>query len=217
MKNIPMFTGQHGMATLVFKELSFSGSAYVVVRAVWTGETAAFLEECRGFCRAVGAEKIYASWEEKSLPADHAYDVLGLYREKAGLPLPNREVELEELRPENGEEYLRIYNTCFRSVAGAASYDKQDLRRLYGQDCAFLAKMDGQYAAVTEISKEGLESVAVLPEHRGLGHDLSLTVLPMVPNPILRLKVASSNLRALNLYRRLGFVQENVRSRWYQL
>lgn len=217
MKNIPMFTGQHGMATLVFRELSFSGCAYVVVRAVWNGETAAFLEECRGFCRAVGAEKIYASWEENPLPAVHAYDMLGLYREKAGLPLPSREVELEYLRPENGQTYLQIYNTCFRPIPGAASYDKQDLRRLYGEDRAFLAKVDGQYAAVAEISKEGLESIAVLPEYCGLGHDLSLTVLPMVPNPILRLKVASGNHRALKLYQRLGFVQENVRSRWYEL
>ena len=217
MKNIPMFTGQHGMATLVFRELSYSGCAYVLVRAVWNGETAAFLEECRSFCRAVGAEKIYASWEENALPANHAYDVLGLCREKSGLSLPRREVELEELRPANGADYLQIYNTCFRPVSGAASYDKQDLQRLYGQDCAFLAKIDGEYAAVAEISKEGLESIAVMPQYSGLGYDLSLTVLPMVPSLTLRLKVASTNRRALELYQRLGFEQENIRSRWYEL
>ena len=217
MKNIPMFTGQHGMATLVFRELSFSGCAYVLVRAVWNGEVAAFLEECRGFCRAVGAEKIYACWEDGQLPGEPAYEVLGLIREKEGLPLPLREVELEVLCPENGQAYLDIYNTCFRSVPGAASYDKQDLQRLYGQECAFLAKVDGRYAAVAEISKEGLESVAVLPEFRGLGCDLSLTVLPMVPNRTLRLKVASTNERALRLYRRLGFAPECVRNRWYLL
>lgn len=215
MKNIPMFTGQHGLATLIFRELSFSGCAYVMVRAVWNGQTAAFLEECRSFCRAVGAQKVYFCWEEGELPGAPAYEVLVLCREKAGLPPPERTIELETLCPENGAVYQEIYNTCFRAVPGASSCDKKDLQRLYGQDCAFLAKVGGQYAAVAEVSKEGLESIAVLPEFRGLGYDWSLTVLPMVPNRQLRLKVASCNERALALYRRLGFEVEKVKNRWY--
>ena len=56
MKNIPMFTSAYGIATLILREIPWSGSAYVLVRSVWNDQTAALLEECRGFCRAVGAK-----------------------------------------------------------------------------------------------------------------------------------------------------------------
>lgn len=216
MKDIPMFTGQYGLASLILKEVAVSGRAYVLVRSVWNGQTAAFLQECRGFCMAAGARAVYASWEQEELPADHAYDMLTMEVEKSSLP-QGKPVELEPLTPENGEVYLEIYNACFREVVGAASYGKQDLQRLYDKDCAFLAKVDGAYAAVAEISEEGLEGIAVLPPYKGLGYDLSLAVLPMVPRKTVRLKVADTNTRALRLYNRLGFVQTGVAGRWWKL
>ena len=217
MKNIPLFTGLHGTATLVFREIPWSGRAYILIRAVWDGKTAEFLEECRQFCRIAGAEEIFASWEHHELPAAHAYDMLAMARTKAGLPEPGREVALEPLSQENGEAYLDIYNTCFRAVPSAASYDKHDLKRLYDRDKAWLARVDGQFAAVAEISEEGLEGIAVLPQFRGLGHDLALTVLPMIPRPEITLKVASTNDPALRLYHRLGFRQTRLLSRWWKL
>lgn len=216
MKDIPMFTGQYGLASLILKEIAVSGRAYVLVRSVWNGQTHAFLQECRDFCRAVGAQTVYASYENEDLPAVHAYDMLTMETEKAKLP-QGKPVKLEPLTPENGEVYLDIYNACFREVIGAASYGKQDLQRLYDKDCAFLAKVDGSYAAVAEISEEGMESIAVLPQYRGSGYDLSLTVLPMVPRKTIRLKVASTNERAISLYRRLGFAQTGVAGRWWKL
>lgn len=216
MKDIPMFTGQHGLASLVLKEVAVTGRAYVLVRAVWNGQTAAFLQECRQFCRAVGAKAVYASYELEELPAVHAYDMLAMEVKKADLPV-GRPVELEPLTTENGQVFLDIYNSCFRDVIGAATYDRQDLQRLYDTDCAFLGKKDGVYAGIAEISKEGLEGIAVLPEYRGLGFDLSLAVLPMVPRAVIRLKVASTNDRALALYHRLGFAQTGPVSRWWSI
>ena len=216
MKDIPMFTGQHGLASLILKEIDVSGRAYVLVRSVWNGQTEAFLQECRGFCIAVGAQTVYASYDLEDLPAEHAYDMLIMEAEKAKLP-QGKPVELEPLTTENGEVYLDIYNVCFREVIGAASYGKQDLQRLYDKDCAFLAKVDGMYAAVAEISEEALEGIAVLPAYKGLGYDLSLAVLPMVPRKTVRLKVASTNGQALGLYNRLGFVQTGVAGRWWKL
>lgn len=217
MKNIPMFTSSYGVATLILREIGWSGHAYVLVRSVWNGRTAQLLEECRGFCRAVGAEEIYASWETNELPAEHAYDMIAMIRPKADLPEPAQSVELEQVTPETAEEYLRIYNRCFRDVPSAASYDRKSLEPLYGEDLAWLARVDGQFAGVAEISKEGLEGIAVLPEFRGLGRELALSVLPMVPSPTLRLKVASTNRRAMALYVRLGFVREKLERRWYRL
>ena len=216
MRDIPMFTGTHGLASLVFREVAITGRAYVVVRAIWNGQAAAFLEECLGFCRAVGAKEVYATYEEEELPANHAYDMIRMERKKAGLPL-GKPVELEPLTPENGADFLEIYNTCFQGVVGASRYGREDLLRLFDKDCGFLAKKDGKFAGVAEISETGLESIAVLPEFRGLGYDLALAVLPMVPRKTVSLKVASTNEKAIALYQRLAFEEKGIVRRWYCL
>ena len=210
-----MFTGAHGVATLVLKEIPWSGCGYVIVRSVWT-DAEAFLRECLGFCRACGAERVYASWECESLPAEHAYDMVQMERPKAGLPLGGP-VELEVLTKENATEFLQVYDRCFRDVPNAASYGQRDIARLLGEDTAYLVRREGVCAAIAEISKEGLEAVAVLPEHHGLGYDVTLAVLPMVPSKTLRLKVASTNERAVALYARLGFAETAILSRWWNV
>ena len=216
MKNIPMFTSPYGIATLILREIPWSGSAYVLVRSVWNDQTAALLEECRGFCRAVGAKEIFAAYDTEELPAEPAYDMIRMTRPKAGLPV-GKMLELEPLTRENSGAYLEIYNRCFAAVPSAASYDRTSLEPLYGEDLAWLANVNGEYAGVAEISKEGLEGIAVLPAYRGLGYDLALAALRMVPSPVLCLKVASTNVRAIALYERLGFTPERVEKRWFRL
>ena len=217
MKNIPLFTSSYGLATLILKEISWNGRAYVLIRSVWNDQTAALLEECCGFCRAAGAEEIYASWDTAELPAVHVWDMIDMVCEKAALPAPRQAVELEQVTPETAEDYLAIYNQCFREVPAAASYDRKSLEPLYGEELAWLAKVDGCFAAVAEISKEGLEGIAVLPAFRGLGYDLAATVLQMVPSTRVKLKVASVNDRAGRLYDRLGFTPLGVSRRWYRI
>ena len=216
MKNIPVFTATNGTASLIFQEIAVSGKAYVLIRAVWT-TAAALLEECVQFCRAVGAETIYASWGVEELPGEHAYDLIAMSCPKAALPQPRQPLTPEPLTPDNGEDYLAVYNRCFRAVSGAATYGQKDLKRLYDQDTAWLVYRDGVCAAVAEISEEGLEGIAVLPEYAGLGFDLAATVLQMVPRTTVSLKVASDNPRARRLYDRLGFRETGLVSRWWKI
>ena len=215
MKDIPVFTGVHGVATLILSQIPWSGCGYVMVRSVWDDEKA-FLDECLGFCRACGAEHVYASWELAELPAPHGYDMVQLRMKKSELP-KGEPVELEDLTEDNAEHFLDIYNTCFLPIPNAAAYGKKDIERLLGEETAYLVRQDGEYAAIAEISKEGLEAVAVLPRYRGLGYDLCRTVLENVPSTVLKLKTASVNDRALALYRRLGFADEQVVSCWWKL
>ena len=192
MKNIPMFTSPYGVATLILREIPWSGSAYVLVRSVWNDQTASLLEECRGFCRAVGAKEIFAAYDAEELPAKPAYDMIRMMRPKAGLPAGEK-LELEPLTRENSAAYLEIYNRCFVKVPSAASYDQTSLEPLYDEDLAWR------------------------PAYRGLGRNLALAVLQMVPSPVLHLKVASTNTRAIALYQRLGFTAECVEKRWFLL
>ena len=219
MKNIPIFTASNGMASLILREIPYSGRAYVMVRAVWRGETAALLSECGQFCRAAGAEAVYASRELEELPANHAYDMVELRCRRADLPLPDRPLKLEPLSLENAAAYLEIYNRCFRDIPGATAYDRKDMERLMGKNLAFLVREAGRYAAVAELDPRGLAGVAVLPECRGLGlgRNLTLSALRLLDGPELTLKTASTNRAALALYHSLGFGGDRITSRWWQL
>ena len=63
MKDFPVFTTENGAASLVLKEIPYKKEAYITLRASQAPQ--ALLEECVSFCRACGAEKIYATRSEE--------------------------------------------------------------------------------------------------------------------------------------------------------
>lgn len=215
MKDIPVFTGTHGTASLILRQVPFSGCAYVIVRSLWSGAEA-FLEECLGFCRAVGAEQVYASWELRELPAPHGYDMLQMQMEKKDLPRAEP-VALTPVSAQSAEDYRMLYNACFRDVPNAVACTREDTKRLIREQTGFLVYRGTEAVALAEISRTGLEAIAVSPRAKGLGFPLAVTVLQMVPATTLALKVASVNTRARQLYERLGMEQTAVLSRWWKL
>ena len=62
MKDIPLFTTEFGIASLTLNEIPYSRKAYFRIQD--SAQPEQFVEECRDFCRAVGAEEIYATGHE---------------------------------------------------------------------------------------------------------------------------------------------------------
>ena len=62
MKDFPVFTTDFGVSSLIFREVPYRQEAYICIHA--TEQPKELLEECIGFCRACGAEKIYAQNHE---------------------------------------------------------------------------------------------------------------------------------------------------------
>ena len=58
MRDIPMFTTEYGVASLVLREIPYRQEAYISIQSSLQPEQ--LLEECISFCRACGAERIYA-------------------------------------------------------------------------------------------------------------------------------------------------------------
>ena len=216
MQNIPIFTGVHGMATLILKEIPVSGYSYVLVRSVWKDNLPGLLEEAAAFCREAGAKAVFASYECYDLPARHVHDVLEFTMDSRRLP-EVAPVPLTPISKENGRDYLAVYNRCFARMPGHASYDEKDLSRLLEQGGAFLVYRGGTPAAVVELGENSLEGIGVLPEFKGLGYPLAVTALKRLPEPTLFLKVVSTNHRAIRLYQRIGFAETKVVSRWWEL
>lgn len=217
MKDIPIFTGQFGIATLILREIPHQGGAYVMVRSAKEGHLQAFLEECRTFCVLAGAQWVLATADEPLDFLPHVHDMLELRCPRSQLPPPVKPVDTVPLTAENGEEFLRCHRQLFRTIPNAATYTQADLQRILEQDQACLAMVRGQTAGIAQWNDGELCAIGVLPEYRGLGHRLALTVFQRMTAETVTLRVSSSNAPALRLYQKLGFDRSRVLSRWYAL
>ena len=101
MKDIPMFTTEFGVASLVLNQIPYRGEAYIRLQA--TEQPEELLKECVGFCRACGAEHFYATGHPylEQLPLHTA--VLRL--QCAVSALPETDAALFPVLPENLEQW----------------------------------------------------------------------------------------------------------------
>jgi len=215
VQNIPIFTAANGLATLVLREIPYSGRAYVMLRSVWNDAVTALVQECASFCRMAGAETVYVSQDCKDLPFPHAYDMVELQCRREDLPGQTEPVELAPLTADRAEEWCSVYNRCFLPIAGAAAYDHRERNRLLKDNTAFLVIKDGVCAAIVETKPDGLAAIGVLPEYRGMGTAVALAALQKVQSPLLTVRTASTNQRALAMYEKLGFRKKQIVSRWW--
>lgn len=215
MQNIPVFTAANGLASLILREIPYSGRSYVMLRSVWNGGVKALVEECAAFCRMAEAETVYVSQDCEELPFPHAYDMVELSCRREDLPPLAEPVRLIPLTADRAEQWRAVYNGCFLPIAGAAAYDRREMNRLLKDKTAFWVEQDGMCAAIVEQKTDGLAAIAVLPEFRGMGTAVALTALRQLHAPVLTVRTASTNGPALAMYGRLGFTQTKTVSRWW--
>lgn len=220
MNNIPVYVSPGGTATLILREIPHKKTAYILLRTTLAGKLPELTEDCVRVCREFGAEHCYLSAEDPSItpPLPHAYDILRLRVQKDTLPPPVCPMGLVPMSPANDSIYQRIYNRCFREVSHTLTYEKDQLERIYREGHqAFLAMApEGIPCGMGELHGNELAAVALLPEYRGRGRDLTLSLLARCPGPELTVTVVSDNERALNLYDALGFTVTGKESAWYK-
>lgn len=219
MNNIPLFSAAGGTAALILREIPFSKKAYILLMTVIPENLPDMIRECVSFCRVCGAEECFITRKDSDepLPLPHSHDILQLTAEKAKLPA-GTPVKLVGIQEDNDSFYINLYNRCFSSVSGAAFYDRKQVERIYLlHQKAFLALTeDGTPFGFGELHENELAAVGVLPEYRGRGYDLTLSLLAHCPGPKITLTVASDNPAALRLYEKLGFQKVKTESSWYR-
>lgn len=220
MNNIPVYVSPGGTATLILREIPHQKTAYILLRTVLPGRLPELIQDCLSVCRGFGAERCLLSCEDPSItvPLPHAYDILSLRVQKDALPPLTAPMDLIPISPENDSIYQRIYNQCFRTVSHALTYQKDQLERIYRSGhLAFLAQTpEGIPCGMGELHGNELAAVGLLPEYRGQGKRLTLSLLAHCPGPEITLTVVSDNERALHLYDTLGFTVSGKESTWYQ-
>lgn len=208
---------------MVLREIPFTGTAYVVVRTVFPDALQELIEDCGNFCREAGAGSCYISMADGGeidlLP--HSYDIYTMKGSKSLFPDNPCSFHLVQMEKSNQQEYLDLYNRCFDGVTHAMTYDYGQLQRIQrtGQKAFLVYDEGGLSCGMGELHDNELAAVGLLPEYRGKGLSLPLTLqlLSHCQGDTITLTVVSDNEAAIALYEKLSFRITSIESRWYQI
>ena len=209
MKNIPVFTTEHGAASLILKEIPYRQEAYITLRD--TQEPEALLEECIAFCRACGARRIYASGH----PCLEKYPLhTALWRMSGSLD-PEEVDHLWPVTEQTVGMWRKLYNERMSQVDKAGPMESRAEPRITQTGSAYFVHHDGELLGIGWLIGDQLECIAAVK--KGAGDRVLRTLLSTCPNSTVYLTVASTNRVAISLYERNGFVRIGEGTRWYEI
>ena len=211
MRDLPMFTTEFGVASLVLKEIPYREEAYILIQS--TQEPEKLLRECIDFCRACGAEKIYARGHEIL----ERYPLHSIVYEMCGTARVD-EAKTESLWPVTEETVSRwreLMNRRMRGVDNAATLEKKGEREILDKGGAYFVHRNGQLLGGGWLA--GQELLLVASFEPGAGERVCNTLFSLIPDEEVRLEVVSTNTRAIRLYERLGFLKTGECRKWYRV
>jgi hypothetical protein len=167
--------------------------------------------ECCDFCRCAGAERVYATGHEwlENLPLYTAVLEMRCTKDELG----ETDASLWPVQHQTLEQWRTIYNEKMAPVANTAWMTQADASKMLEAGEGYFIHRNGELLGIGKVNGNELEAVAsVIP---GAGEDVVRALCHCIYEDVVTLKVASENVRARNLYDRLGFVCVREISRWY--
>ena len=213
LKDIPLFTTDAGIASLLLGEVSYRKEAYARIRSVQPGKLAELLEECISFCRMVGAERVFAGDYEALEQYPLEFSVI----EMRGTAVAD-ENEIAHLFPvteETVSEWRQLCNRRLAEVDGAATLTAADEKKILSSGGAYYVHRDGKLLGTGWI--DGNKLLLICSAEPGMGGTVMRTILTLMDEEQCVLEVSSTNFRAIRLYERLGFIQTAELQRWYKI
>jgi len=211
MRDIPVFTTQHGAASLRLREVPYKGVAYITIQD--TQNPVELLQECIQFCKAAGAERIYATGHDslKSYPLHTA--VWQMSRPHEGLP--ETDAALFPITEQTLEQWRNLYNVRMADVPNAATMTKRDGEVLLSRGAGYFVHKGEELLGIGVAAGETVETVISLKP--GAGSEVLLALCSCIFTDRICLEVASVNMPAVKLYERFGFIKTAERAKWYTL
>ncbi len=211
LKDFPLFNTKNGIASLKFKEIPYNGTAYITLGD--SRDPEAMLGDCIDFCKAVGAEKIYASGSKHLENYPLHTHVLKLRIPKA--QIGETDAVLVPVTEDDLPQFREFYNQKMRNVPNASYMDINDAKLFLEEKCCYNVERDGRFLGIAIGS--GAFVYAIAANQPGAGRTILQALCSVLTGEHVVLEVASANEKALALYRRMGFVQTDVLSSWYKI
>lgn len=212
MKDIPVFTTDFGVASLILKEIPYRGEAYIRIQDLQPGMIGPMIDECVSFCVMAGAETVYATGSEEL--EGYPFDVT-MIRMTGPAGQDGEIAMLWPVLPENVAQWREIYNRRMKQVPHAATMISRDEQRICDAMGTYFVHDNGRVLGIGWL--QGDELLAVASEVPGEGERVTRTLLSTASSDRVSLEVASTNTRAISLYNRMGFIAVEEISRWYRV
>lgn len=211
MRDIPLFETEFGTAGLVLNQIPCSGNAYIhMIAPVQFSE---LLDECVGFCKAAGAERIYACGDENVKSFPHYTDVIRL---TCSLEMiEDTDACLLPVTEETCEQWRRMYNERMAGVDNAAVLTTFTCRKLVKDKGAYFVHKDGEVLGIGVAYGEKIDAIAsIIP---GQGANVLKALCHALSGPMVNVEVASTNNPAVRLYEKLGFLPVEIIRSWHRV
>lgn len=211
MKDIPMFTSEYGVASLLLREIPYRQEAYIVMQSALQPEE--LLQECISFCKMVGAEAVYARNHEvvQGFPL-HSI----VYRMGGAVCIDEGKIEhLWPVTEETVGSWRKMMNERLKYVDNAATLDKQMEKQILASGGAYFIHRNGALLGAGWIDGEELKLLAAF--QKGMGDRVLHTLLSAFNPQRIWLEVASTNTPAIRLYERCGLVKMAEIYRWHRV
>lgn len=211
MKDIPIFSTEYGVTSLMLKEIPYRQTAYIRVQDVQPGALEDLIEECAQFCRAAGAEHIF--WTAESVerePHSVVYEMHGqawVDKNKLESLFPVTEATVARWR--------QIFNERMMDVDHAATLTAFDEKKITESGGAYFVHHEGALLGIGWL--EDTKLLAIAATEPGAGERVAHTLMSMVEGADMTLEVASTNEKAIRLYEKLGFLKVKEITKWYEV
>ena len=211
MRDIPVFATENGVASLTLKEIAYKQEAYVRIQDALFPEK--LLEECMGFCRAAGAKKIYATGHP--VVENHPHHATILKMQCGKDILRETDAALFPVQEKTFEKWRSILNERMANVPNSATVTKADEKQILQKGGAYFVHRGDILLGVGLVEYDTLRAIAgVIP---GAGEDVLSALCSAICADTVVLEVADTNLPAVRLYERMGFVAVGAISSWYRV
>ena len=209
MKDIPVFTTEYGVASLILAQIPYREEGYIRVQS--SLEPKQLLGECVQFLRACGAERIYATGNDlpSELPVYTQLVQMQMQREA----LPETDAALWPVLPENVSQWTEIYNQKTSKIPMGAWLTDSQRKELLESGEGYFVHRNGELLGIGRVSGDTILFVASVSP--GAGADVVAALAHAATEPVLQLTVATTNKKAVRLYESLGFIQTRMLSTWY--
>lgn len=209
MKDIPLFLTDNGGAGLILREIPTKGVAYVQIRVSETPED--LLKQCIDFCRAAGAERIYATGHPVLTCYPHHTTLLHLQGAVEGIG--ETSLSLFPVTKKTWEDFCNIYNEKMASVPTADQMRLLDRER-YEKSSYFVHK-DGVLYGIGIVEED--EILAIAACQKGAGREVLAALCQVLSAETVHLTVAQNNIPAMRLYEKCGFLPIEQVADWYEI
>ena len=211
MKNIPLFTTMHGVASIILEGIPFNKTAYIRIQT--SSDPALLCSDCIDFCRAAGAETIYAMGHSPSRKTMPDFTIIRMKRDRITLPLIN--TQLVAVDKENFTEFRRLYNQRMKEISAVSYVSVADLNNLLKKNNGYFIYQDAEMIGIGIADEVWIRTIISLKPGKGEAVLLSLNTV-LEGNEVC-VELVDNNLPAKRLYERMGFQYYETVSEWYKI